>query len=148
MLGGYSTRFIAILLLIVVLTPTAIYAQGALGKPIVSCNGAVEGNGLPACGICHIAKTAQNILNSGIYIGIFLSAVFFAYAGWLHVTAMGDEGKVSGAHDIFTHVGIGLVLILAAWLIVDTIMKVMINSSATFGPWNQVCALFAQHFLA
>ena len=30
-------------------------------------------------------------------------------------------------------------LLLAAWLIVDTIMKVMFSDSVNFGPWNEIC---------
>jgi len=91
------------------------------------------------CGICDIAQLVQNVINAGIYIAIFLSAVLFAYAGWQYITAGGQEGKATEAKKIFWNVGIGLVLVLGAWLIVDLIMKMLVNQSALFGPWNEIC---------
>lgn len=99
---------------------------------IVPCNGV-------DCTFCDIAQLAQNILNTGIYIAVFLSAVLFAYAGWKYITAGGDSGGAGEAKKIFWNVGVGLVIILAAWLIVDLIMKMLVSESALFGPWNQVC---------
>lgn len=98
-----------------------------------------QGTAATTCTICDFAQLAQNAINAGIYLAIFLSAFLFAYAGWQYITAGGDPGKASGAKKIFWTVGIGLVLVLAAWLIVDVIMKVLVNESAIFGPWNDVC---------
>ncbi|MBI4079635.1 hypothetical protein HY414_00185 [Candidatus Kaiserbacteria bacterium] len=91
------------------------------------------------CGLCDIAQLAQNTINAGIYIAVFLAAFLFAWAGWKYVTAGGDSGKAGDAKKIFWTVGVGLVLILAAWLIVDLIMKILVNENAIFGPWNEVC---------
>src|SRR3990167_57646 len=42
--------------------------------------------------VCDIATVAQNVLNTGIYIAVFLSAVLFAWAGWLYLTSVaGNE---------------------------------------------------------
>lgn len=114
---------------LVLLTPAFVAAQI---PPIVPCKGA-------DCNVCHIAELAQNVINVGIYIAVFLSAVLFAYAGWKYITAGGDPGKAADAKKIFWTVGMGLALILAAWLIVDLIMKTLVSESALFGPWNSVC---------
>ena len=100
------------------------------------CRGA---NAARDCGVCDIAQLAQNALNAGIYIAIFLSAILFAWAGWKYVTAGGESGKVKSAREIFTNVLIGLIIILAGWLVVDTIMKTFVSESATLGPWNEIC---------
>ena len=132
-------RWCTVLLLILMALAPVVAIGAGLPDKIVTCDGV-------DCKVCDVATTAQNVLNMGIFVTIFLSAVLFAWAGWKHVTAGGDSGKVGEARRIFTNVGIGLVLILAAWLIVDTLMKTLTNGS--FGPWNKVCELFAQHFLA
>jgi hypothetical protein len=87
--------------------------------------------------VCDIAQLAQNVLNDGIFIAVVLSAILFAYAGFQYVTAGGNEGKTGNAKKLFTDVIIGLVIILAAWLIVDTIMKTFTGDK--FGPWNSIC---------
>src|SRR3989344_3374826 len=48
--------------------------------------------------VCDLATVAQNVLNTGIYIAVFLSAVLFAWAGWLVVdtlmrTLVGNGGS-------------------------------------------------------
>ena len=114
---------------LLILSPYIAFAQI---PTIVPCNGV-------DCTFCHVAQLAQNVLNDGIYIAVFLSAILFAYAGWKYVTAGGEPGKAGEAKKIFWNVGAGLVLILAAWLIVDLIMKILVSEQALFGPWNQVC---------
>lgn len=87
--------------------------------------------------MCDIALVAQNLLNTGIFIAVFLSAILFAYAGWEAVTAGGNAEKMGNARKIFTNVLVGLIIILAGWVIIDTLMKTVTN--ANFGPWNKVC---------
>ena len=116
-------------LLFLVLAPVVVFAQI---PTIVPCNGT-------DCTFCHIAQLAQNVLNGGIYLAVFLSAILFAYAGWQYITAGGESGKASEAKKIFWNVGIGLVLILGAWLIVDMIMGILTSREALFGPWHEIC---------
>lgn len=120
--------------LLLALSPVLTFAQIPTIVP-ENCRGA---DAAKLCGVCDIAKTAQNILNAGIYIAIFLSAVLFAYAGWKYMTAGGEGGK-SSAKEMLTNVIVGLVILLAAWLIVDTIMKVFVAEDGGFGPWNEIC---------
>ena len=116
---------------VLLIAPLLASAAGGLPAKIVPCSGL-------DCNLCHIATLAQNVLNTGIFIAVFLSAILFAWAGWKYVTA-GGGGDVSAAREIFTNVLVGLVIILAAWLIVDTIMRTLVNESATIGPWNKIC---------
>lgn len=114
----------------------------ALGAPFLAAAQAFPSRIVPCSGVdctmCDLAVMAQNIINTGILLAVFLSGVLFAYAGWLYLTTV-VEDKVSTARSIFTNVLIGLVIILAAWLVVDVIMKTFLGGS--FGPWNSVCSL-------
>jgi len=121
------------LLFLILISPALAFAQI---PTIVPCTGATGAN---PCTICHIAQLAQNTLNAGVYIAVFLSAVLFAYAGWQYITAGGESGKAESAKKIFWNVGVGLILILAAWLIVDLIMKMLVNEQALRGPWHAIC---------
>ena len=126
----------SILLLTVFTVPSIALGQNVFDKPLVPCGGV-------DCNVCDLALLAQNILNAGIYIAIFLSAILFAWAGWKYVTAGGNPGKATDARKIFTNVVIGLVIIIAGWLVVDTVMKTLVNEEATFGPWNRICSVGA-----
>ena len=111
--------------------PALLFAQAGIPKQIVPCGGV-------DCRVCDLATLAQNLINTGIFIVIFLSAILFAYAGFVYLSAYGDEGKIKKAHEIFSDVAIGLVIILSAWLIVDTLMHIMTGTK--FGQnWSVVC---------
>ncbi len=110
----------------VMLVPTVTSAIGLPGA-IVQCTGAT---GSHPCTCADLVQTAQNVLYTGIYLAVFLSAVLFAYAGWQMLTAhsTGDSGQITKAKDILKYVIYGLVIILAAWLIVNTLFTTLVSS--------------------
>ena len=121
--------------------PSIALAANTLPGQIVpaSCN---EVGGCQS--VCDLATIAQNVLNTGIYIAVFLSAMLFAWAGWLYLTsAAGSE--ISRAKSIFFNVVVGLVIILAGWLVVDTLMRTLVGNGGSFGPWNKICQIFVEH---
>lgn len=124
-----------LLLLVLIIVP----AGHVFGEPLIpqivpeSCANSVGG-----CGLCDFATLAQNILNGAIFLAVFLSAVLFAYAGSKYMTAAGDSSQIKNAHKIFTNVAIGLVIILAAWLVVDTIMHTLTNTGFD-QSWSSIC---------
>lgn len=105
--------------------PIVMYAA------LVPCNG-------PDCTPCHVAQLAQNILTFLIEITVILAGIAFAIAGLMMVTAGGNMGQVEKAKGVFTNVAIGLIILLAAWLIVDTVMKLFVDQSKLLQPWNQI----------
>ncbi len=58
-----------------------------------------------------------------IGVASVLAAMFFMYGGFLYLTSAGDTAKISKAHEVFRNVGWGFVLLLAAWLIVVSILR-------------------------
>ncbi len=119
-------RFIFVFILL--LLPQLTFAQ------IVPCDGVDT-----PCNACSLVALGQNILNFLFAISAAIAALMFAFAGFKMVTAGGDPGKISEGKKIFTNVAIGFIILLAAWLIVDTVMKSFVKqdagSIAGFGPW-------------
>lgn len=138
-----SIRWITVVLILIAIVPSITFAQIPTQIVPQSCN---DVGGCKS--LCQVGELAQNVLNLGIYIAVFLSAILFAYAGWQYLTAGGEPGKAGEARKIFWNVGVGLIIILAAWLIVDLIIKMLAGGNAKLMPWNKVCQLLFQHFLA
>ncbi len=90
------------------------YAAGGL----VPCDG-------PDCNLGSLATGVNNLLKFIINITVTGAALLFAWAGFQYMTAQGDEGKIKQAHSIFWKVFVGLIIVLAAWLVVSTILKVL-----------------------
>lgn len=134
---------IASFALLIFLTAPGIVSSAIMPGPIVNCSGAIAGGAsdinpnLPPCTICSIAQTAQNVLNTGIFVAVFLSAILFAWAGVKYLTSAVNSGGINEAKSLFGNVLIGLFIILGAWLVIDTLMKTLTNGQ--FGPWNKVC---------
>ena len=134
--------FAILLLVVFIIAPSVVLAaSNSLPGAIVpkECN---DPGGCQS--ICQLEILAQNVLNTGIYIAVFLSAILFAWAGWLYLTGVAGS-DLSRAKSIFTNVAVGLVIILIGWLVVDTLMKTLTGSSSTFGPWNKICELLVHH---
>lgn len=137
-------RILAVLVLTAVLLFSPVMALGqGLPSQIVpkNCTGA---DAAVKCGVCDVAQLAQNLLNTGIFLAVFFSALLFAWAGWKVLTSGGDTEAYTSGKRIFTNVAIGLIIILAAWLLVDTLMKAL--TGASFGPWNKVCEAIVSYF--
>jgi hypothetical protein len=75
------------------------------------------------CNLGHLIGLVQNILTFFSVIVPFIAAALFAYGGILYMTARGDTGQIGKAHKLFGYAVGGLVIVLAAWLIVYAIMK-------------------------
>jgi hypothetical protein len=102
----------------------------------------------PACNICYLGSLAQESLNFAVYFTVFVATLLFVFAGFKYITAGGDTGKISDATSIFGKVIVGLIIVLVAWLVVDTIMKAFfaasdlnIQQEPAWGPWNDLCPL-------
>ncbi len=122
-----------VLLLLVAIFPAVAFGA-IMPKQIVpeNCSGP---NAATACGVCDFATLAQNILNTAIFLAIFLCAVLFAWAGFKYLTAGGDSGQAGAARKIFLQVAVGLIIILGGWLLIDTLMYTLTGSHL----WNKIC---------
>ena len=126
-------QVLTVLMTLFFVTPSLAMAAGLTSIVPSDCTG--DGG---CQSICDLAQLAQNVLNDGIYLAVFLSAVLFAWAGWKHMSAGGDSHQISEANKVFSAVFIGLIIILSAWLIVDTLMRTIAGQPAGL-PWNEVC---------
>ena len=70
-------------------------------------------------------------------------AAMAVYAGVKMVISSGNSHALQDAKDMFTNAFIGLFIILAAWLMVDTLLRYFLLNGETgniegYGPWSQV----------
>lgn len=102
---------------------------------LVFCNNEPDPNNpgqfLNPCTFASLVDLARRVIRFLILISIPLAAISFAWAGTLYISAAGNPGKISKAHEIFKKTLIGFVFILAAWLIVYTIINALVDNSQT-----------------
>jgi hypothetical protein len=86
---------------------------------LVPCGGSEQN----PCAFSDFFQLINNIINFLLFnIAFPLSALAFAVAGWMYLTAGGDTGKIKSAHEIFKNVAVGLIIALSAWLVVNAIL--------------------------
>lgn len=111
--------------------PDTVVAGG-----LVPCGGI----GQTACQSCDVVKLTNNVVEWLIIVLGTLAALIIMYAGIQLVTAGGNQSAMEAAKSKITNVIIGYVIILAAWLVVDYGLKVLLITDGTksFGVWNDV----------
>lgn len=137
-------RFISpliMLALVVWLFPDVASAQTAPGG-LVSCNGW-------ECGACDVIKMVNKLIIWLFGIIFLLFAGLMAIAGFGLVTSGGNQSALEAAKSKFTNAIIGIIIMMAAWLIVDTIMKGLLKnedgSIDGWGPWSEIeCKSYVQ----
>ncbi|MCX6790429.1 MAG: pilin [Candidatus Kaiserbacteria bacterium] len=82
----------------------------------------------------------NNIIELLITIAIvFIAPLMIAWSGFLMVVNQGNEGKITEAKKILTNTVVGIVISLAAWMIVDAIMAVLYRSpDGAWGTWSSL----------
>ncbi len=137
-------------------------AQGSLQNPastlsqieqrgIVPC---ATSNTTSMCKLCDIFKLAKNITDFFIYAGLAVTSAFIGYGGFMILAGSYSEEKTRHGKEILTSAITGLLILLVAWLIVDTSIKVLTNIPVLgqgsgsgvsggflrgqLGPWNAI----------
>lgn len=114
------------------------FAPLTYAKGLVPCGGTGE----PACTWCHLGIMADKIIDFVVlYIVIPVAVAFIIWGGFLLMTAGGSPERVKRGRDAITAAVIGIVVALGAWLIIDTIVKMLTSGAglpSDLGPWNKI----------
>ena len=68
-----------------------------------------------------VSEFIQLVLRAMVRLGTVVVALFMLIAGFMYVSARGNVGKITEAHENFKYVLFGAVLILGAWVIATII---------------------------
>ena len=102
--------------------PTASITTPSTGG-LVTCGKGSDEQAPEECDFWQFIDLLQRIMNFLLFVlAVPLAAISFAWAGWLYLSAAGNESKIKQAHQIFGDVLLGLCLALAAWLIVHAVV--------------------------
>jgi len=124
--------FLPILILLILLTPIFVGAQ-AKEDPLVSadCGVIVNGKINRECGYADLLALVNRIINWIIMISVPIAAGVFAWAGFKYMTT-GIADQKSEAKEMIQKVFIGFVVILSAWIIVNTITNTLLSDKGGF----------------
>ncbi len=101
------------------------------------------------CETCDIFKLGKNVTDFIMAAGLIIAGAAVGIGGFLILAGSYSEEQVKKGKEFITAAVIGLIIILFAWLIVDTTIKVLVGDVTIFdqtgtggagfsnvGPWN------------
>ena len=121
-------------------------------KPVVGADGTIDATKsgfVPCSGItcspCDLVVLFNTVLKWFMTMAFLLFAVLAILAGFKLISSGGNPGALKEAKGSFTNAFIGLLIILSAWLIVDTLLRKLLPNGngeiSGYGPWSSVqCA--------
>ncbi|MDD5050446.1 MAG: pilin [Candidatus Pacebacteria bacterium] len=107
--------------------PTAVLTSH---KGIVpECDGSVTDGSANSCGYKKFIDLVSSIIKFLLWVAVPIAAISLFFAGFLYLTAGGNPGKIEEAHHIFWSVLVGIIIMLCAWLLVNTILTSLVDKS-------------------
>jgi len=110
--------------------PELSFAQG-----FVPCSGT-------DCSACHFVAMTNTIIKWLIGAFFLLFAVLAVMAGFELVTSGGNDQAKTSAKSKFSNAFIGLIIVLAAFILVDTLMRSLLTNPddiyTGYGPWSEI----------
>lgn len=92
------------------------------------------------CSACNVVDLANRVITWLVGVLFMVFAVLAAIAGIKLVTSGGNPGALTAAKDGLVNAIVGLLIILAAWIVVDTLMRGLNVTDQRGGPfpWSSV----------
>lgn len=123
-----STLFrglLVVLITAVFVTPSLVW--GAEG--LITCDG-VASKGVE-CNFCTLAQMVEKVIDFIVIILVLISVIMLAVTGiQMAYTAAGNGNALEVLKERMTNIVIGFFLILAAWTLVDTLVKVLVANTS------------------
>ena len=107
-----------------------ISAPDLAAAQLVTCEGV-------DCTACDFVSMVNGVVNFLITLSVVFAVIMLAVAGFKMLTSGGNANAASEARGIFTNVVIGFIIILSAWLIIDTILRIATNTGG-LDAWGLV----------
>jgi hypothetical protein len=129
---------------VVVLAPMTVLAQGLVPSCPVGEAGCAVAYHPDNYGACELVQLSNNIVRFIIGLIAVVGAIIMVYAGYLLVTSRGNVSQMQRAKEMFTNILIGIVIMLSAFLVVNTVMSILVGSNASLVNWNNIDCGYAR----
>lgn len=110
-----------------------VHAQGGL----IPCGRSGDGPGSEPCTFCHLYQLVKKTIDFLILVIMPLGVLALAWGGITFITAGGSEANVARGKEIIWNTIVGIIIALAAWLIVNTILATLIDPSSSLTAWYE-----------
>lgn len=128
-------KIIFLVVLVLLILPSITHAVSWL--PLVPCGTSV--NPTP-CNRCDLLKLLKNIIDF-VLIGLMppVAAILFVWGGFLILMGGANPGWITQGKSIFWNTAIGIAIILASWLITNSIIRSLAVDNVAPEWWKFEC---------
>lgn len=77
------------------------------------------------CTLCDLIVGIKGIMDYGFKIMVIVAIAMVTIAGIVYIISAGDEGMMSTAKHLLKNALIGFAIILGAWLMINTTMRIL-----------------------
>ncbi len=106
--------------------------------PLVQCGGPTQ----DPCALCDLLELAQRVLHFAMQMAFLIVVGFIVYGGFRWIFSLGKEENIREGQKVITNAIIGLIIILSAWLIVNTVFwfitQVGVSGDYYTGTWYNI----------
>ena len=138
-----GTRVLILSFIFYLLSVSFVLAQWRPGDPIVPCGNIKDaaGNITNHCTQCELLHLVRNVIDF-LMIGAapVLATAFFIWAGINMILGGANPGMLSQGKEMFKNTIIGLLIVMLAWLITNTVIQTLKEPSADGNWWSVTCA--------
>lgn len=108
-------------------------AESSVAAGLVTCSG-------PDCTFCSLIQMVDKIIDWVVAFAVILAILILVYTGFKMVYSQGNSNEWAKAKEQLINIFIGMLLIVAAWTLVDTLMKLLVDDKITtqYGPWHEI----------
>jgi len=98
--------------------------------PLLSCTGL-------GCDLCDIIETFKRFIYFGMTLALFaIAPMIVVYGGIMIMTAGGSSSRLETGKKAIFGTAIGIALVLGAYLIVDTVIKTLVDPASPLASWS------------
>ena len=121
------------LFFIPILTNAAILVQPS---GLVPCGGPNQNE----CTLCDLLVLVQRVLKFALEMAFLVIIGFIVYGGFRWIFSLGKEENLKAGQQIITNAIIGLIIILTAWIIVNTVFWAIqkMGGKDYTGTWYEI----------
>lgn len=124
----------AIFICLIILVGFSIFTPITFAAGLVPCGPGIAAN--PSCDVCDFFKMADNIIKFVMtYVVPAIAAILMVVGAITFMTAGGSEGQITKGKSIITSTVIGIVIILLAWIVVDSVIKSLTGNNKLLGKF-------------
>lgn len=130
----FSRMFIVFTILALLFISVSVVNAGGTASPTNFDNTNINGAGCsglvccvnpPDCDFTDFKNTVANIILKLLQLCLAAVSLMFAYVGYEYLMSQDNAGRRQKAHGMLTKAGIGLIIVLTAFLIVELITRTL-----------------------